>query len=709
VALISCPDWSIVGHADAALSLSAVSRPWSQVVTSIPRLWSTIVLGWGQDDHIARCKLFLSLSANEPVNVILLDYYVPTALSALLFQSLHRIGSIIYLPSEETKDLEFLRLQYPTASPQCDLLGVYESGSRHVSAIPLPPRLRVAELSSLPLPVSYVSTFTQFQGLESLSLDGFLLPTGHSWAGDLLLPSLQNLFLRQGPPKSRSTSERWLTEFLSCPKLQTVHIRAFLPRNAAVAYIRLEASLTRFPALRIISCHITLPNRRFSSAEIDITTTRQLPQFRGKLEKSAFTFWRPPHGIVVTEYDPSLSTLTEQSCDIFAPCLELGWQYIQCPAPQVFTQLTRLDVYSYLSRDEHGSDLPSQVLFPLLQELYFEFPPYNPRWLELIRAPRLVSLHVCESDRYPIEYKSIPDLNPTLDISHISQCNVIQTMALHLRRDGYGARPNLLHLPQAEKICLRLQPHRLVGLYSHFTFVRPLAIAIVIDEGDTLNFREDWASNELSPVETLIFETIDRPLLHVFIRTGKMLAEKHISNYVRPFRGLSHLGLPRAPAEQRAYIDGFVEHLVEPDFLPVLTSLCITECPVWGPFFYFIRHRQVMFLTRRIRAGLKEITVRGRIHGLLLEGLREALTGKYCGSMALPLHQRESSEWPSQPFDPKHVETQGLLSCYVCFKAGLELGCTVKCSEKGSEMLMCDRHPYYFKDWESNTVFSPWE
>jgi hypothetical protein len=116
-----------------------------------------------------------------------------------------------------------------------------------------------------------------------------------------------------------------------------------------------------------------------------------------------------------------------------------------------------------------------------------------------------------------------------------------------------------------------------------------------------------------------------------------------------------------------------------------------------------------MFLTRRIRAGLKEITVWGRIHGLLLEGLREALTGKYCGSMALPLRQGESSEWPSQPFDPKHVETRGLLSCYVCFKAGVELGCTVKCSKKGSEMLMCDRHPSDFKDWESNTVFSPWE
>jgi hypothetical protein len=548
-----------------------VGRPWSQVVTSIPRLWSTIVLGWGQDDHIARCKLFLSLSANEPVNVILLDHYVSIALSALLFQSLHRIGSIIYLPSEETKDLEFLHLQYPTESPQCDLLVVHKSDSRHVSAIPLPPCLRVAELSSLPLPVSYFSIFTQFQGLESLSLDVFLLPTGHSWPGDLLLPSLQKLFLRQGPPKSRSTSERWLTEFLSCPKLQTVHIRAFLPRNAAVAYIRLEASLTRFPALRIISCYITLPNRRFSGAEIDIMTTRQLPQFRGKLEKSAFTFWRPPHGIVVAEYDPSLSILTEQSCAIFTPCLELGWQYIQCPAPEVFTQLTRLDVYSCMSRDEQGSDLPSQVLFPLLQELYFEFPPNTARWLELIRAPRLVSLHVCESDRYPIDHKLLPYLNPTLDISRISQSNVIQTMTLHLRRNGYGARPNLVHPPKAEKIYLRLRPHRFVGIYPYFTFVRPLAITIVIDEGDTLDFREDWASNKLSPVATLVFETIGKPM-RAFIGTGKMLAEKHISDYVRPFRGLSHLGLPRAPVEQRAYVDEFVEHLVEPDFLPVLTS-----------------------------------------------------------------------------------------------------------------------------------------
>jgi hypothetical protein len=256
-------------------------------------------------------------------------------------------------------------------------------------------------------------------------------------------------------------------------------------------------------------------------------------------------------------------------------------------------------------------------------------------------------------------------------------------MTLHLRRNGYGARPNLVHPPKAEKIYLRLRPHRFVGIYPHFTFVRPLAITIVIDEGDTLDFREDWASNKLSPVATLVFETIGKPM-RAFIGTGKMLAETHISNYVRPFRGLSHLGLPRAPVEQRAYVDKFVEHLVEPDFLPVLTSLCITECPVWGPFFYFIRHRQVMFLTRRIRAGLKEITVWGRIHGLLLEGLREALTGKYCGSMALPLHRRESSEWPSQPFDPKHVGTQGLLSCYVCFKAGLDLGCTVECSEKGS-------------------------
>ena len=93
-----------------------------------------------------------------------------------------------------------------------------------------------------------------------------------------------------------------------------------------------------------------------------------------------------------------------------------------------------------------------------------------------------------------------------------------------------------------------------------------------------------------------------------------------------------------------------------------------------------------------------------RVHGVLLEHLRESLAGSYIGLTRMPPRRNGSKEWPPQPFNYEGLDIDGLLCCYGCYKAGLELGCMVLPSHDARRMISCDKAK---GDQESNTVFAP--
>jgi len=151
-------------------------------------------------------------------------------------------------------------------------------------------------------------------------------------------------------------------------------------------------------------------------------------------------------------------------------------------------------------------------------------------------------------------------------------------------------------------------------------------------------------------------------------------------------------------------IDPLAQHLVDPDFLPALEALSTSEYPFWPDFFQSIQRRQSGFLTGQFQTSLKEITIKGPVHGALLEHLRESITGRYIGPLCMPPRRKGSKEWPTQPFEEQKLDTNGLLCCYGCYKAGIEIGCTILPSEYGFDMLRCYR---FNGDQGTNSVFAP--
>ena len=154
------------------------------------------------------------------------------------------------------------------------------------------------------------------------------------------------------------------------------------------------------------------------------------------------------------------------------------------------------------------------------------------------------------------------------------------------------------------------------------------------------------------------------------------------------------------------YLDQLAQHLVDPSFLPNLEVLTINEHPSWPDFFQYIQQRQSRFLTGHIHTSLKRIITKKPVHGVLLEHLKESLAGKYIGLINMPPRRKGSKDWPSQPFDLAKLDADGILCCYFCHKAGLEIGCMTYPpinTEDPDSLWDCERH----NDLTLNTVCAP--
>lgn len=369
---------------------------------------------------------------------------------------------------------------------------------------------------------------------------------------------------------------------------------------------------------------------------------------------------------------------TERFFSVFVPNTDLAWQYAQFPLPTLFTNLKSLHIQHDMTESQSALVAPgmTQLEFPFLTKLHLQGGAL--RLLDL-RAPRLASLHTSGF---------IPS-----DLRHLSN-STLSSIHVEFTTPCPGSRE--IYLPSADKIQLDLEMDDLFRLNVH----PPQILAVATRIFDNNAFPTNWT---VSGIPEMLGTVIDLKVEKMSFR-GKQYSSDTITSFLKPFMHLKCLTLLCPETGDSTWIDQVAPHLADPNFLPNLEAITFSEYPSWLDFFFYIQQRQIGFISGNFQARLKEITFRGSIHGALLDHMRLSLGGIYTGVFSLPFHHKDSKEWPVRPFDPHQLDTDGLLCCYVCYKACLEIACLISPSEDASDMLYCGRH--YPDQKPSNTVFA---
>jgi hypothetical protein len=669
---------------DAPLILASVSRAWCEIATTYPPLWSTIIIDQSEEDYLERMDLFLDRSGKELLDVVLL-YYGPRALHLEDFLMGHadRLNSFVPLSVKYDRGPYTGTLETLARSMNWN---IYRSSRRRISTVPIPKCVRRVQLPEVYFDHEALNQFMCFQNLESLSVSIKLEPKSTLWDREVRFELLQHLRLDisykpQSKPM-RFTSEPLLVEWLECPALLDLDLSYFIHQEASrELYVRLEAGLLRFRSLRNLQVHLDVPamtSRDFDPGEIMRPSTSdgglELVQLAFKRVRIRETLWK--------------GACTERFFSVFIPNRHLVWHYGQFPSPIIFNTLKTMHIIYHMEGDQSAliaRDI-SQLEFPHLEELYLE--KKAPRLLDLLYAPRLESLHI---DGF------IPS-----DLRHISN-STISTVRLQFRE--FHPDPWVTYLPSADELHIDVQLSDLFCLNVHPSLIHSVTMNIY---WENLSLPPNWTADHVQAVLGTVTDlSVDNMEYDIGLNYGSSYHAQAIPPFLMPFVFLKCLNLlVRQEIGQATSIDQLAQHLLDPNFLPELEVLSFSEYPSWPDFFQSIQQRQTGFLSGQFRTALKEVTIRGPVHGFLLEHLRESLAGKYIGRFNLPPRSKGSKEWPVPPFTFEEVDTDGLLCCYICYKAGLELGCMVPLKASAKDMQSCDRAEGEFGQ-ELSRVFTP--
>ena len=675
----------IAGYQCAPLILASVSRAWCQIATNYPPLWSTILIDQSEDDYLERIQLFLDRSGKEHLDIILLDHTTPTLrLSHFLAKYADRFRTIAGLADEVRFNHYSFRMEPHEAPADFINWGIYTSKPRRVSTVPIPKRLRGVQFHQSHFDSTSLIQFTHFHNLESLSISVAPDPIPTEWHTTLRFELLRHLRLDISHVEwsdGSNAGSLWI-EWLECPVLVDLDLH-YKPTKYPFKEtdIRLEASLLRFRSLQNLRVH----TGRQTGGLSDASEYPRIPAtFDGRLELLQLTVDTFPSSRKVWGVP-----FIERLFSIFVPSTHLAWPYGQFPSPTIFHNLKTMHIQYLMEGDGGayvlGASQVSQLEFPFLEELYLQYKA--PRLLHLLRAPRLISLR-------------IDGFTPS-DLRHISNNTLF---SIRLKINEYQPDSQGIYLPSADKLRLDLEVLHLFHLNIHPSFVQSITINTDWQEETLLppNWVADYVLDMLGTVTNLKVT----PLLSTGFGDQLLRPSQTIPSFLKPFVYLQHLTLSWEILGQCPCIDQFAQHLPDPDFLPELEVLSISEYPSWPDFFQNIQKRQIGHLTGQFRTGLKQVTIKGPIHGALLEHLRESLAGKYIGLSDIPPCRGGCEKWAVLPFEHRGSGTK-TLCCYVCHRAGLELGCTILPSQDMVAVAVCSRHPQLFMDWPSNTVFAP--
>lgn len=672
----------IGGYRDAPLLLASVSRSWCQIAINYPPLWSTIIIDQSEDDYLERIQLFLDNCSKELLDVILLYRATPALrLKDFLMGNSHRIRTLVGVLADDPYAFKNLfRLEDNETSGDFMNWGVYTPNLRRISIIPISKCLRRVELRRSHFDSGSLFQFTHFHSLESLSISIEPDSINTLWDKKLRFELLRHLCLQVSYAdwSAPFSSEYPWVEWLECPALVDLDLTYELNTYMSnTTYGRLEACLLRFKSLRNVRVHIDSYNETSQIFDASEFQHMERHTFNGSLDRVQLTFDKPE--------DPWMGAFTERFFSVFLPNMHLTWPYGRFPLPTIFTNLKTLRMSHYMEGDWSALVAMgmTELVFPVLEELYLENKA--PELLDLVRAPCLASLRI---DGF------IPS-----DLRHISSSTL---SSIHLKFTKWDPGLRVIYLPSADKMQLDLSIGDLFDLYVHPSQFQRVTINVHWQEEILCPpyWTVDYVSETLGTVTDLkvALLTVYSDSQLQFFRPSRILS------FLKPFVYLKRLSLIWGKISDSTCVDQLAQHLVDPDFFPELEALSISEYPVWPDFFQCIQQRQIGFLIGRFKTALKEITIRGPVHGTLLEYLRESLAGIYIGPFNMPPPRKGSKEWPDPPFTCQEVDTKGLLCCYVCHKAGLEVACMISPSEAAQEMLMCDK---YQIDQEFNTILAP--
>ena len=685
------PDDLIARFRDGPLILTSVSRDWSQIVVNYPPLWSTILIDQSEDNCLERIHLFLDRSGKELLDIVLLkDVELTIHLKNLLMANVDRFKALVghstvavfpFIPASRMTSFES-----PVGFVNWN---EYPSSRHRISPVPIPKCLRRVQLYRWGFNPESLIQLTSFHNLESLVITIEPEPKDTHWDQKLRFGRLQRLHLRvsnvywHGGP---SLASPWI-EWIECPLLVVLQLSYSLNREPSEeTYLQLEASLLRFRYLQKLQVHISIHYSYDQEAEASRFQTMRPStlKYNGNLEVVHVTF-----GARYTAASAWAAAFTERFFTTFVPKTNLGWQYAQFPSPAMTGNLRTIHIKSSIDGNQSTLVAPAPEMgkleFPLLEELYLQ--EGEPKWMNLLHAPRLIYLY-------------IEGFVPS-DLRHINN-SIISRVHLRFQTDHPGSRE--IFLPPTGKLEIGLHINDIFQLNVHPFQIQ--AVTINVQWNERVTCPPYWTNSYISRM----LGTVTNMNLMGFVpeeNSGFQDPSEIMPSFIRPFVHLSHLNLLSLSANQPPCIDQLARHLVDPSFLPNLQSLSISEYPCWSDFFQHIQQRQIGFLTGRVPTALKRITIRGPVHGALLEHLRESLAGNYIGLINMPPRRQGSKEWPAPPFDDKKRDRDGLLCCYVCHKAGLEIGCMISLSANSGDLMdmrVCERH----RDaWPLNTVFSP--
>ena len=668
----------IEGFRDGPLILASVSRDWCQIAVNYPPLWSTIVIDQSEDDCLERIQLFLDRSGEGLLDIIVLTGVTPTIhLKDILIEHAHRFKTLV----GRSTNFEFSRsrLEPLEDSDVFVTWSEYTPEDRRISSVPIPTCLHHVQLDRLDFDPEVLIQLSTFHNLELLVICLSREPKDPQWDKKLRFERLRHLHLEisnhhwhVGP----ILASPWI-EWLECPALVNLYLSySLLGGPCEEMYLQVEACLLRFRSLRKLQVHIMDNKFIDRDSEASRFDNMRLSTFDGNLEFVHFT----------TYLDSAwAAAFTERFFAVFIPQTNLGWGYGQFPSPAITPNLKTMHINGSIEGVRSALVAPqtAKLEFPFLEELYLRHR--EPKWMNLLHAPRLTYLYI---------NGFIPS-----DLRHITN-SIVSTVYLKFEEKDPG--PREIFLPPVIKLEVHLQINDIFHLNVHPSHVHAVTIAVDWDKRVTCPsyWTMDYISRVLGTVTDIDLqgsgsESIFQDPLETILP------------FIKPLVFLEQLKLcPSLPNEPK-YIDQLAQHLVDPNFLPKLRCLSISEHPSWPDFFRYIQRRQSGFLIGHFHTALKRITINRLVHGALLEHLRESLAGKYVGLINMPPRRKGSKDWPAQPFDLGELDTDGLLCCYICHKAGLEIGCMISPEKHlGDPELMeaCDRHSDYQL---LNTVFAP--
>jgi len=673
----------ILSYRDAPLVLASVSRLWCQIAVHYPLLWSTIIIDRSEDDYLERIRLFLNRSGKLLLDIVLLDPVTPTEpLKELLIEHAHRFRTLVGHSAETEFDLfgvfppaRLERLDTPSSVVNWS---VFASKVRRISSVPIPKSLHRVQLFQWRFDPESLVQFTSFPNLASLSICIEPEPTDTQWDKKLWFAQLRHLRLcvTTVDRPNGSVLRSPLIEWLECPALVDLFLIYELNNEPSEEmYPQLEARLLRSTSLR--NLWVRLHVKSWTGQELNASELQSMrpSTFQGTLEVVHFTCHVPSRAMV-----DWAGAYTERFFSVFVPKTYLTWGYGQFPSPNIFTNLKKIHIVNWMAGDQSALVAPTvpKLEFPFLEELYLR--EAEPKLLELLHAPRLISLHT---------YGFIPS-----HLEHISN-STISLICLK----SWGDQPGLkeIYLPSVDKLQLYIPINLLLHLHLHPS-PNIHAITMNIDWDEEIicppQWTIDYISKMLGTVTVLNLERV----------AGFQDPSQTIVSFLQPFVYLKSLTLPLSSIDEPVWIDQLTRKIVDPNFLPRLEALSTSEYPSWPHFFHSIQERQTGFLTGRFQTALKQITITRPVHGALLERLKASLAGRYTGPIRLPPRRKGSKVWPTRPSNYQEVDTSGILCCNDCHRAGIETGCMVLPSHDASRMLGCDRP---IGDWGLSTVFAP--